>query len=121
MICHTLLRDEGILLVSPKEPLEANDFEELAGEVDSYIDEKGALQGLMVMAKRFPGWRNFAGLKSHFRFVRDHRTKVKKIAAVTDSMLLSLFPRLVAPFIRPKVKRFHYADRESALAWLRAN
>ena len=50
MISHTLLRDEGILLVSPKEPLESNDFEELAGEVDPYIYEKGALQGLMVIA-----------------------------------------------------------------------
>ena len=121
MISHTLLRDEGILLVSPQEPLEANGFEELADEVDPYIAEKGTLQGLLVTAKRFPGCRNLAGLKSHFRFVRDHRAKVKKIASVTDSTLLSLFPRLVAPFIRPKVKRFHYDDRASALAWLRAN
>jgi hypothetical protein len=121
MIPHTLLRDEGILLVSPREPLEAADFRELEHEVDPFIAERGKLQGLMVVAKRFPGWRNFAGLKSHLRFVRDHRLKVKKVAAVTDNALMAIVPRLVAPFVKPQVRRFHANERESALAWLRAN
>ena len=121
MISHTLLRIDGIEVVSPRTPLEPSDFDELASEVDPYIEEKGALQGVMVVAKQFPGWRNFAGLKSHLRFVRDHHAKVKKVAAVTDSFWLSMVPRLVAPFMRPKLKRFHYDEQDSALAWLRAN
>ena len=120
MISHTLLRDEGILMVSPQEPLEAKDFQELASEVDPYITENGDLQGLMVVAQRFPGWRDFAGLKSHLRFVRDHRSHVKKVAAVTDSRFLSILPRLAALFVGPKVKRFHLDERDSALTWLRA-
>lgn len=119
MISHTLLRDEGVLLVSPKAPLEASDFQELAGDVDPYIAEHGSLQGLMVVAERFPGWRNLAGLKSHVRFVRSHFAKVKKIAAVTDSKWLSIFPRFVARLFTPKVRYFCHADRETALAWLR--
>ena len=121
MIPHTLLRDEGILLVSPREPFESADFQELAHEVDPFIAERGKLQGLMVIAKKFPGWRNFAGMKSHLKFVRDHRKQVKKVAAVTDSALLGMVPRVLAPFLGPKVRRFHESERESALAWLRTN
>jgi hypothetical protein len=121
MIPHTLLRDEGILLMSPREPLEESDFKELAHEVDPFIAERGKLQGLMIVAKRFPGWRDFAGMRSHMRFAREHRGKVNKVAAVTDNTFLSFIPRLFAPFMGPKFKHFHANERESALAWLRAN
>ncbi len=119
MISHTLLRDEGVLMLSPKAPLEASDFQELASEVDPYIAEHGNLQGLMVVAERFPGWRNFAGLRSHVRFVRNHIAKIKKIAAVTDNKLLSIFPRMMSFLFSGKFRYFSHADRESALAWVR--
>ena len=64
MIQHELRRDTGILIVTPQGPLEQKDFEMLAREVDSYIEEKGGLTGLMVHAKSFPGWQDFAALVS---------------------------------------------------------
>ena len=120
MISHAFLRDEGVLLISPKAPLEARDFQQLAGDVDPYIAEHGSLQGLLIIAKRFPGWRNFAGLKSQFRFVRRHFAKIKKIAAVTDNRWLSIMPRMMSHLFTGKFRYFHRADRESALAWVRA-
>ena len=96
MINHQLLRDEGILVVSPTTPLEAGDFEEVSREVDPFIEENGSLQGLLIEAKSFPGWHDFAGLVSHFRFVRDHHAKIKKIAAVSDSGFSSIIPRIAA-------------------------
>lgn len=119
MLSHTLLRDDGVLLLSPKEPFEASDFQELASEVDPYIAEHGDLQGLMVVAEKFPGWRNFAGFKSHMRFVRNHFAKIKKIAAVTDNKWLTFFPGMLFRMLSSKVRYFGHADRETALAWLR--
>ncbi len=119
MISHTLLRDDGVLLLHPQAPLEAQDFQEIAAEVDPYIAEHGNLPGLMVMAERFPGWRNFAGFRSQVRFVRNHFAKIKKIAAVTDNKLLTTFPRIMAFVLGRKFRRFPYAERETALAWLR--
>ena len=64
MIHFDLLRDRGILIVTPQGPLEKTDFDLVAQEVDPYIAEKGKLNGLMIYAKSFPGWKNFEGLLS---------------------------------------------------------
>ena len=120
MITHQLLRDEGILIVSPMAPLEAGDFKELALEVDPFIEEKGFLKGLLIEAPSFPGWHDFAGLVSHFRFVRDHHAKVKKIAAVSDSEFLTIMPRIAAHFVSAEIKHFASADKAAAIDWLKA-
>lgn len=60
MVEHELLPAEGILIVRPKGRLEAGDFENLAREVDPYIEAKGTLHGLMIAAGSFPGWKDFA-------------------------------------------------------------
>ena len=120
MISHELLRDEGILVVSPQAPLEARDFEELAREVDPYIEEKGSLKGLLIDVESFPGWHDFGALISHLRFVRDHHKKTKRIAAVTDNGFLSIVPRIARHFVNAEVRHFPHGDKETALAWLRA-
>ncbi len=120
MLTHQLLRDEGILVVSPTAPLEAGDFQEVAREVEPYIEEKGFLKGLLLEAESFPGWHDFGALVSHFRFVRDHHTKIKKIAAVSDSELLTIIPRIAAHFVSAEIKHFPSADRQRAIDWLKA-
>ncbi|MDD1610274.1 MAG: STAS/SEC14 domain-containing protein [Methylococcaceae bacterium] len=85
MLNYQLNCAEGILIVNPIGPLESTDFEKLIQEVDPYIEEEGELNGLMVYAKSFPGWDNFAAFLSHIKFVKNHHQKIKKIAAVTGS------------------------------------
>jgi len=41
MIKSELLKDKGVLIVSPVGPLAASDFEQLAQEVDPYIEQIG--------------------------------------------------------------------------------
>ncbi len=118
MIDHELLREEGVLIVTPRGSLQAADFENLAREVDPYIAERGNLAGLMIYVESFPGWKDFAGLVSHLRFVRDHHRKIGKVAAVTDSGFLSIAPRIAQHFVHADVRHFPYADRAQALAWL---
>ena len=120
MISHQLLRDEGILIVKPSSPLEANDFKELAREVDPFIEERGSLKGLLLEAESFPGWHGFEALVSHLRFVHDHHAKIKKIAAVSDSKFLSIMPRIAAHFVSAEIKHFAFADKTAALEWLEA-
>lgn len=119
MISHELLRDEGILIVSPEGRLESADFKRLAQEVDPYISEKGKLAGLMIYAEAFPGWDDLGALISHLKFVRDHHKFITKVAAVTDSTLLSIMPRVVDHFVSAEVRHFDYRDKDAALAWLR--
>ena len=119
MISHQLNRDDGILIVSPTAPLEAADFKEVALEVDPFIEQNGCLNGLLIEAQAFPGWHDFGGLISHFRFVRDHQAKIKKIAVVSDSEILSILPRVAAHFVSAEIKHFSAADKALAINWLR--
>lgn len=119
MISHELLRDEGVLIISPVGRLESADFKMLAQEVDPYIQEKGKLAGLMIFTESFPGWDDVGALLSHLKFVKDHHKHIKKVAAVTDSTFLSVMPRVVDHFVSAEVKHFDYRDREAALEWLR--
>jgi hypothetical protein len=119
MLDHQLLKTDGILILSPKEPLEASDFQKLAQEIDPYIDQNGKLHGVMVDAESFPGWKDFAGFLAHLKFVRNHHQKIQKLAAVTDSSVLSFVPKIAGHFVKAEVRHFARADKEKALQWLK--
>ena len=120
MLDYELDRTEGILILEPSGPLESTDFKKLAREVDPYIREKGKLDGLMIYAKSFPGWDNFAAFLSHMKFVRNHHRKIRKIAAVTGSSFLSIMPQVAKHFVQAEVRHFDYDDKDAALNWLKA-
>jgi len=120
MIHHELLRDQGILIVTPDGPLQQADFEALAQVVDPFIESEGELHGLLVYTESFPGWADFATLLSHLKFVKDHHQHIAKVAAVTDSGFLSIMPSIVGHFVRAQVRHFDYSDKQSALAWLQS-
>ena len=119
MLNYELNRAESILIIKPIGPLESTDFEKLAQEVDPYIVENGKLNGLMICAKSFPGWDDFAAFLSHIKFVKTHYQKIKKIAAVTDSSFLSIMPQVANHFVQAEVRHFDYDDRDAALNWLK--
>lgn len=120
MIKHELLQEKGILIVTPEGALKPEDFAEIAKEVDPYIEQKGKLHGLMIYTESFPGWESFAGMVSHFKFIRDHHKNIEKIAAVTDSSIMSIMPKIGNHFLKAEVKHFDYKDKEAAMAWLKS-
>ncbi len=118
MLDFELLRDKGILIVTPHGPLEKADFERVAKEVDLYLAKDGMLSGVMIYAQGFPGWDSFAAFLAHFKFVRNHQRKIERLAVVTDSDLLKIMPHIAAHFAHPEVKQFPYGEKATALAWL---
>ena len=86
--------------------------------MDPYIEAQGKLNGLLISAKLFPGWKDFAALVSHLRFVKNHHQKIKKVTAVTDSGFLSIMPDIANHFVDAEVKYFDYGDKDRALDWL---
>jgi tRNA U38,U39,U40 pseudouridine synthase TruA len=118
MLTFDLIRDKGILIVTPKEPLEKADFEKLLKTVDPFLAQNKTLSGLMILAKSFPGWENFAGLMAHFKFVMDHQRKIERVAVVTDSDILKILPRIAEHFAHPEVRQFAYSEKDRALTWL---
>ena len=120
MIKFELLRDRGVLILSPDGPLEKADFERLAQDIDPFIASNGKLTGLMICAKAFPGWDSFGALVSHIKFVKDHHRKIERIAAVADSEFLKIMPHIAKHFVSADVRQFASDKRAEALAWLEA-
>ena len=118
MLEHELRTDQGVLIVRPKGPLSENDFATLTTETDAYIETHGALNGLMIVAEKFPGWENLEGFVSHFKFIRGHHENIGKIAFVSDSDVLALLPRLASHFVRAEVRHFKGNQEQAALAWI---
>ena len=119
MLNYNLLKDQGILILTPTGALEESDFAAVARAIDPYIDEKGELRGIMIDAEAFPGWNDFGAFISHMRFIRDHHRHVRKVAAVSDSAFLTIAPRIARHFVNAEVRHFERARRDAALAWLR--
>jgi len=118
MLDHKMFADRGILVVRPREPLSPQDFSALSADADAYINTHGFLNGLMVCAEAFPGWDSLDGFLAHFRFVRDHHRKIRKVALVSDSDLLAVLPKIASHLVNAEVRRFRRAEEDDALAWL---
>lgn len=118
MLEHQLLSESGVLIVRPKGPLTAGDFTALAADADAYIEKHGALKGLMICAAEFPGWENLHGAISHFKFVRDYQSKIRKVAIVSDSDILAILPAIARHFLAAEVRHFKARDEERAIGWI---
>ena len=112
------MTEQGVLIVTPRGPLEESDFAELASVVDPYIESAGKLRGLMIYVESFPGWEDFAGLVGHFLFVKEHHKSIERVAAVTDNGFLSVMPSIATHFVSADVRHFDYSQRAEAMEWL---
>jgi hypothetical protein len=118
MIEHSLDEARSILHVRPKAALAKEDFEQLAKTVDPYIEKTGGLAGLIIEVTGFPGWDSLGAMTAHFRFVRDHHKRIRKVAVVTDSALGSVAEKLASHFVSATIKHFAAGETKAAEAWI---
>lgn len=120
MIGFSLDTDLGILYVRPTGPLTSDDFKQLGEAVDPWIEAAGQLNALIIEPEKFPGWDSFGALVSHFRFVRDHHKKVRKIALVTDALVGDLAEDIASHFVAAEIKHFRAGQMDAAKQWARS-
>jgi hypothetical protein len=118
MIDYHLDKQDAILYVRPTGPLRQEDFEQLSHAVDQFIGETGSLSGLILEVVQFPGWEDLGAAVRHFRFVRDHHKKIRKIAVVTDSRLGFAAEHITSHFVSAEIKRFPQGQVEAARVWI---
>lgn len=116
-LSHRFLTGTGVLVVEPQRRLRAEDIEEVSAEIDPWIESNGALRGVVVHAREFPGWENLDGALHHARFVREHRRKVGRVALAADGKLAELAPRIAARLVGTDVRQFPYDRLDEAIAW----
>lgn len=110
--------ETAVLTLEPHGQLEKEDFEQLNVQVDAFLEEHEALNGIMISTKSFPGWDGIDAMLAHLKFVRDHQRQVKHVAIVTDGRILSHFPALARAFVSAEVKHFPAGEEEAALSWM---
>lgn len=120
MVIYDLDALHSILYVRPVSALQGHDFVDLAKSVDPHIEATGSLAGLIIEISGFPGWEDLAAMTAHFRFVRDHHRRIKKIAILTDSLLGSLAERLASHFVSADIRRFPARANDAARQWILA-
>jgi hypothetical protein len=118
MIDHNLDVANSILYLRPKGALAQGDFEQIATTVDPHIEKTGGLAGLILEVTAFPGWESLGAMAAHFRFVRDHHKKIKKIAIVTDSAMGNAAEHLASHFVSAEIKHFPAGELEAAKRWI---
>ena len=118
MLEHRLDPAQSILYLRPKDALSEADFAELARTVDPYLEAKGSLAGIIIEAASFPGWQSLGAMAAHFRFVRDHHRKIRKIAVVTDALLGDVAEKLGSHFVAAKIRHFQAGQLDAAQRWV---
>ena len=120
MIEHTLDTANSILHIRPKSALGEGDFAELAKTVDQHIEKTGTgLAGLIVEVQAFPGWESLGAMAAHFRFVRDHHRRVRKVAIVTDSAIGNVAEHFASHFVAAEIRHFRAGELEAAKQWIK--
>jgi hypothetical protein len=116
-VVEHVIPDTGVLVVEVTKALRSQDFDAVALTADAWIEAHGRLNGLVIHAKRFPGWENLGAMMKHVRFVRNHHQKIARLALAVDSAMASIAPTIAELFIKAEVKVFRYDEREQAIRW----
>jgi uncharacterized membrane protein YidH (DUF202 family) len=53
------------------------------------------------------------------KFVRDQHRKIRWVAAVTDSIFLTIVPNIAKHFVSAEIKHFDYDDMGTAKEWIK--
>ena len=118
MINYELQHDKGILVLHPEGPLEVADFISITSQVDTYLAGHGKLHGVLIHAKSFPGWVNFAAMLAHLKFLKEHIQKIEKVAVVADGALANIMPHFANHFVHAQVQHFDFVLEDTAWDWL---
>ncbi|MCP5544459.1 MAG: STAS/SEC14 domain-containing protein [Akkermansiaceae bacterium] len=108
----------NVLVLRPSGPIESADIAEVREKVDGLLAGGDRLTGVLIEATAFPGWKDFAAMTSHFRFVRDHQKDIPRVAIVTDNHFLHALPKLARHFVRAEFRHFAAGRRDEALEWI---
>lgn len=116
MIKTEVISDNALKITIP-EKLTADDFRQIAPQVDSLIGEYGKIRAL-IDASGFKGWENIAAFESHAGFVKNHQQKVDRIAVVVAHNWQHWLIGAVRVFLHPEVKAYDKGLESEALQWL---
>ena len=116
MIKTEVVSANALRLTAP-EKLKANDFRQIAPQVDSLISQHGKIR-LQIDASGFKGWENIAAFQNHAGFIRTHQQKVERIAVIAAHNWQHWLIGAVRIFLHPEVRAYDKSHESEALQWI---
>ncbi len=101
------------------EKLKADDFRQIAPQIDSLIHRYGKIR-LLIDASAFDGWENVAAFEHHAGFIKDHQKKVERIAVIAGHEWQHWLIGAIRIFLHPEVRAFDKSHESEALQWVLA-
>jgi len=114
MIKTENISGNALKIIAPRK-LYAEDFQQMAPEVDSFIRQHGKIR-LLIDVSSFHGWNNVAALLKHIRFIKERHKKVERIAVVGARSWQHWVIGVVRMIVHPEVRA--YAQQSEALRWI---
>ena len=105
------------LKITPPVKLKADDFAAIAPQIDELICERRQIR-LLIDATALHGWENKEALEKHILFVKDHQSKVKRIAVIAGHDWQHWLAAVVNIFVHPKIRAFGIDQEAAAGQWL---
>jgi SpoIIAA-like len=116
MIKTEVVSANALRLTAP-EKLKADDFRQIAPQVDSLISQHGKIR-LLIDASGFKGWENIAAFQNHAGFIRTHQQKVERIAVIAAHNWQHWLIGAVRIFLHPEVRAYDKSHESEALQWI---
>jgi hypothetical protein len=107
----------NVVRITAPEKLKADDFRQIAPQIDSLIRQQGKIR-LLIDASRFGGWENIAALENHAGFVKSHQQKVDHIAVIVAHDWQHWLVGAIRVFLHPEVRAFDKGHEGEALEWI---
>ncbi len=116
MIKTEVLAANALRIVAP-DKLKADDFRQIAPQVDSLIRQHGKIR-LLIDASGFNGWENIAAFEKHAGFIKNHQQKVERIAVIAAHDWQHWLIAAVKMFAHPEVRAYDRSRESEALRWI---
>jgi SpoIIAA-like len=116
MIIAEIISANAFRIIAPGK-LKADDFREIAPQIDSLISQYGQIR-LLIDASRFNGWENIAAFENHAGFVKNHQQRVERIAVIVGHDWQQWLIGAVRIFLHPEVRAYDRSHQGEALQWI---
>jgi hypothetical protein len=116
MIKTEIISANALRIIAP-DKLKADDFRQIAPEIDSVISQYGKIR-LLIDGSGFNGWENIAAFENHAEFIKSHQQKIERIAVIAAHDWQHWLIAAVRILLHPEVRAYDKNHESEALQWI---
>jgi len=107
----------NVVKITAPEKLKADDFLQIAPQIDALISKLGQIR-LLIDASKFTGWESITAFENHAGFVKNHQQRVERIAVIVAHEWQQWLVGAVRIFVHPTVRSYEKSREGEALRWI---